>query len=386
MPAEPQIKPLPLGRRTLIFRLFIVVFFVALPVIVFYATGYRFEFTRNTTNIVSTGGMYVSVPAEEADIYINEELVEDIRVFRRASYIQNLDVGVHKVHVQGEGLYTWVKDLSVQPHIVTEVQSFNMPVVPQVRVIAPWLSSTGSGVYVDRASSTLASDFDFSSTTNIVVASSTMATTTLLVNQEHEYVTSLFGTSTKEDTIVEQLVQEVNDAFTFSETGSTTGTTTTVATSTVVEQHTKLFESGGEVYVSWLGRDSDIPYYYCVDHTDASSTRAFYGGHVLDSLSGAISDMPETESEQVISRLCRDSIRIDRLGQKVNLFTFMPGSTDLVLMHLDDGLYVVEVDDRSWQNTQLIYPGTDIEVVVDSGRIYVKDKDYYLELFTKIEA
>ncbi len=53
-------------------------------------------------------------------------------------------------------------------------------------------------------------------------------------------------------------------------------------------------------------------------------------------------------------------------------------------MHLSDGLYVVEVDDRSWQNTQLLYPGEDITVVQDGGRIYVADEDSYVEVSTVI--
>jgi hypothetical protein len=55
-------------------------------------------------------------------------------------------------------------------------------------------------------------------------------------------------------------------------------------------------------------------------------------------------------------------------------------------MHLSDGLYAVEVDDRAWQNTQLLYPGTDIHVVQDGGRIYVQDGEYYLEVFTEIAS
>ena len=85
-------------------------------------------------------------------------------------------------------------------------------------------------------------------------------------------------------------------------------------------------------------------------------------------------------------RVCRTEIHIDDLGQKVAWFDYFPNSTDHVLMHLQDGLYVVEVDDRSWQNTQPLYPGTDIEVLQDGGRIFVHDGGYYLEVFTDISS
>lgn len=386
MPAEPTIKPLPYKHRTWIFRLFFLVFLLALPAIIFYATGYRFEFTRNSTSIISTGGMYISVPAEEASIYLDEELVRDIRVFRRASYIQNLDVGQHRLHVQGEGLYTWVKELPVYPHIVTEVQAFNMPLVPQIRLIAPYQSFSGEGVYVDRSTSTLAADFENASSTVVVTASSTMATTTLLANQEYEYVESLFGTTTEDGTLVDKMVQGVNEAFTFSPATSTIATSTELATTTLTVRNMKLYESGGELYATWVGRDTEIPYYFCIDHEAASTTRLTYGEHVLKNVQALLASMPETETQQVTKRICRDKIRLDRLYQEVKMFTFMPGTTDLVLLQLQDGLHAVEIDDRAWQNTQLLYPGDDIDVVVDNDRIYIKDRGYYLEVFTELPA
>ena len=73
------------------------------------------------------------------------------------------------------------------------------------------------------------------------------------------------------------------------------------------------------------------------------------------------------------------------MGQTVEYFDFFPGNSSLVLMHLEDGLYVTEIDDRSWQNSQLLYPGEDITVRVEGGQIYVRDRGYLLEVFTEIE-
>jgi hypothetical protein len=195
---------------------------------------------------------------------------------------------------------------------------------------------------------------------------------------------SLFGTSTKEETFVERVVQEVNDAFVF--TPATTTVATATPTTTIVERNTKLYEKNGSVFVSWIGNDTDIPYYFCFDHSRASSTKAAYGEHVFNSASAALAEVPQTESSQVTQRICRHTIKIDNLRQEVLSFDFVPGSADLVLMHLADGLYVVEVDDRAWQNTQMLYPGTDLDVVVESGQIFVRDREYYLEVFTQIES
>ena len=352
-----------------------------MPLVVFHATGYRFDFS-NTSPIVSTGGLYISVPVDSADLYIDEELVRDIRVFRRASYIQNLDAGIHRVHVQSSGLQTWVKELPVRPHIVTEAQSFNMPSVPQVRLIGEWLSGTGRQVFPKVATTTIAKRFSFASTTEQVLASTTIATTTLTANQEYDFVSSLFGTSTENETLVGRVVQGVNEAFVFTDTGTSTATAT--PTTTVTNRDMKLYELDGEVYAVWQGRDNDIPYYFCINHEAASSTVLRYGEHVYESVANVLASMPITETQNISGRICRDQIRLDRKGMEVKYFNFFPDSTDLALLLLDDGLYVTEIDDRAWQNVQLLYPGEDIEVRVSGGRIYIKDGSYLLEVLTEL--
>lgn len=381
MPSEPEIQPLSYARRTFIFRFFILIFLLVLPLVIFYATGYRFEFSSDSTMIVSTGGLYISVPSEEAQIYINEEPVRDIRVFRRASYIQNLDVGIHRVHVQGDGLYTWVKNLPVQPHIVTEAQTFNMPLVPQIRLIAPYVDLQGRAIFNDIASSTLSAEFAFASVTEPVIATTTLPVRLLSDNQEYEYVSTLFGTSTKSVGLVSRVRKEVNQAFIFS--GDTAPTTT--ATTTLIQNDVKLYQDGNEVFVAWLGNLDNIPYYFCIDHDIASSTIVSYGQHVYEGIATVMaSDMPETETQNKTGKICRSKIRIDNKGKEVNSFAFFPSSTDLILMNLDDGIYVVEVDDRSWQNTQQIYPGNNLDIEIDGGRIFVKDREYLVEVFTEL--
>ena len=382
MPSEPQIQPLAYKQRTWFFRTLFVVFAITLPVVVFYATGYRFDFTTASPNIISTGGMYISVPVENTEIYINEELVRDIRVFRRASYIQNLNAGVHRIHVQGPKLQTWVKELPVRPHIVTEVEAFNLPVVPQVRFVTPWETRTRQGIFVDVSTTTLATQFAFASVTEPVLATTTVATTTLLEREEYEFARSLFGTSSETETLVETVVQNVNDAFTFAGRASSS---TSTATTTKEQRDMRLFEVNDEIYARWVGVQNNTPYYFCVHHEAASSTRAAYGEHVYDGVAAVLATMPITESQDRSSRVCREEIRIDRMGQTVEYFDFFPGNSSLVLMHLEDGLYVTEIDDRSWQNSQLLYPGEDITVRVEGGQIYVRDRGYLLEVFTEIE-
>jgi hypothetical protein len=336
---------------------------------------------------MSVGGMYINTDAENVSIYVDDEPVEDLRIFQRAAYIQNLEAGVHQVHVQGEGVQTWVKKMPVFSHYVTEAAAFNMPLIPQVRLIAPYQTSDGA-VVVEATNTppfTLAS-----STQRFVLASSTAATSSFVMNPEFEYLAGRFASTTEERTLLEELeaiVSRTVDSFSF-EAPDRLLVPTTTATTTVRFNDMELYERDGEVYAAWRGTEHNIPYYFCVN-TQASTSPLFYGEHVTAQLIAAASttvfDAYSARVFEAPNRLCRTEIKIDRLRQEVTWFTFMPDSRDHVLMHLSDGIYVVEIDDRSWQNTQLLYPGKNLTLLIDSGRILVQDQEDIFEVFTELQ-
>ena len=144
--AKAVVQPLPRQRRRFLFLSLLFLFVCAVPVFVFYATGYRYDIFTGDGSITATGGLYVSVGAEEGEVYLNESRVEDSRIFRSAIYIQNIMPGLQRLHVQAPGYHTWVKELPVYPHIVTEASAFMMPLVSQVRPITEFMTSTGSPV------------------------------------------------------------------------------------------------------------------------------------------------------------------------------------------------------------------------------------------------
>lgn len=385
MNPTPNVQPLSHSRRKYIFIVLLVIFICALPLFMFYATGYRFDFSDDARSIISTGGLYISAGSTNARIFVNEESVDNIRVFRSASYIQNLNEGIHKLTVQQENLQTWTKDLPVFPHIVTEAQSFNMPQIPQVRLVAPYTTLSGEQVVFVATTSEII--LPGASTTNEIFKATTTATSSYQANPEYEYVVSLFATTTATGTtLVERVVDEVEHAFRFDSSSSSLAIQN--ATSTKIVRNVMLYRKGEEVFARYLGDRRSLPYYYCVDHVSASTTVAQYGEHVYESISGILGSSSE---ENIVvqndrTRVCRNEIRIDRKWQEIKDFDFFPESTDLVLLLLEDGLYVVEIDDRAWQNTQLLYPGEDLAMVLDGNRLYVHDGDQYFEVLTELES
>ncbi len=384
-PDTPYVQPLPRAHRRFVFALSVTLFAVLVPLLVFYAVGYRFDFSDGgVRNIMSVGGMYINTDADNVSIYIDDEPVENLRIFQRAAYIQNLEAGVHQVHVQGEGVQTWVKKLPVFAHYVTEASAFNMPSTPQIRLITKYQTLAGE-IVVDGTSTP---PLVIASTSQrIVVATSTLATSSLAINPEYTYIAGRFASTTEERTLLMQIEDFAAEPFAFSDERTLVQPATTSATTTVQSGDMLLSKRGEDVYASWVGDERNIPYYFCIN-PNASSSELFYGAHVTAQLFAAAStsllDMPQAPVFESSNRLCRTEIRIDRKWQEVAWFTFVPGSRDLVLMHLEDGVHVVEIDDRAWQNTQLLYPGRDLNVMVDGGRIMVQDGDAYFEVFTEL--
>jgi len=145
MNMQPAVKPLPYWRRKLVFILLLAIFLLSLPVFMFYSTGYRYDFLSEKPTIKATGGLYISGEAD-GTIFVDEVEIEDARIFRKAAYIRGLEPHLHRVHVQEEGLNTWVKDLMVYPQIVTEAEVFNLPVISQVRLVTEYRTSDSEPV------------------------------------------------------------------------------------------------------------------------------------------------------------------------------------------------------------------------------------------------
>lgn len=351
-------------------------FIVLVPLLVLYAVGYRFDFSDSFNNVRAVGGLYVNQGVADGQIFVNETAVEDARIFRSAAYIQNLEAGLHSIFVESEGLYTWTKQLPVFPHLVTEVDTFHMPVRPQVRLVTEWNDASGRGVLFEDATTTL---FAFASSTTPLVVATTTATSSYTINPEYAFVSQRFASST-----AEQALLRAQAVFSFDQAPALVPATTT-ATSTVARSDMVLYEDGGDVYARWVGSDRNRPYFFCVTNQGPEVTSSLYGQHVYEQLVAEFGDVTNLEDESSYGQqYCRTTIRIDDVRQRVRDFDFLPTSDYLVLMLLEDGVYVVEVDDRAWQNTQLLYPGTGLEMLVEGGQIYIKDGDYYLEVETEI--
>lgn len=359
MPATP-IKPLGRPHRQYTFFLLLALFCTSIPLLYLYATGYRLDL-NGQTGFISTGGIFISAERTGAEIYIDDELVRETRVFRRAFYAQNLDPGTHRVHVQREGSHTWVKELPVYAHLVTEAQAFNLPIVPEARAITRYTTADGASV--------LASTYTLRATsTQEFLLTASAATSTFQANPEFS-------------TRLEQFAVVATPARSSGALRPTQATST--ATTTKESNGVRLFESGDDVFAAWVGPRESMPYYYCAESFPRYSTSTeplLPAGAVSDEAALAlyaadedVTEVLEMAQEMAPEQECKPSIRLDRKGEKVSSFDFFPGTTDIAIIARESGVYAVEIDDRAWQNVQPILEGKNLKVHVENGLIYIYD-------------
>lgn len=370
---KPTVTPLARSNRNFIFGLLVLIFLIALPAFMFYATGYRYDMFGASPSITVTGGLYVVATVDNAEVFINEATIRNARVFSNATFASGVVPGTHRVHVQAPLRHTWVKNMQVYPQFVTEAESFNLPLVPQVRVITRFETATGTAIVSNVASTT----FAMASVTNPIFFTTATTSPTWITNIEYttleERFSALeFSTTTRTTRTLSPTIATTTTA--------TTSAKTVVATTTVVKNNIALYEREGGVYARALTESRTVPYYFCaleILRSEATTT-------VQTSLSLALPDTYADIKRNLAT--CDREIKIDSLGQKIKSFHFVPDTNKLVLLHLSDGLYVVEIDDRFWQNAQLLYPGTDFDLLIDGNNIYVKEGDVLLEVFTDIQG
>lgn len=160
------------------------------------------------------------------------------------------------------------------------------------------------------------------------------------------------------------------------------------ATSTKEWRGVRLFEGlNKDVFASFVGPYEQMPYYYCAETFppyDASTSTS----NTLTA-SAAMSEVvnPDQEDELVLpvqsvspNKICEPVIKIDRANEEVSYFDFFPNSTDLVVLSQESGIYVVEIDDRAWQNRQPMLLAKDLKTIVYNGAVYAYDGNYIYQI------
>ena len=120
--------------RTVIFGLFVFLFFLVTPAVIFYSQGYRFNF--ETKKITQTGAFYFKVLSGRAEVYLNGKLKNRTSTITNSVLIKNLLPKTHEVEIKKDGYYPWKKTLEVKEKQVTEAKNIILfPQNPQFAIV-----------------------------------------------------------------------------------------------------------------------------------------------------------------------------------------------------------------------------------------------------------
>jgi hypothetical protein len=121
-------------RRIILF-LAILFFILISPLILFYAWGYTFDW--NEKKPVLTGGFYLRSIPKNAEIYLDDELIEET-----PNFIKRLAPKEYQVKVVKEGYHPWQKKLRVESKLVTEAKNILLiPTNPKIEIVDEKLPS-----------------------------------------------------------------------------------------------------------------------------------------------------------------------------------------------------------------------------------------------------
>lgn len=126
-------QPLSKGRRRVYLYGLVTVFILCLPIVMFYANGYRF---KNGVGFVRTGSIIISISKGDALLSLNGAEIGTSGFLRHNFYVDNLAPGMYQVLVTREGEHPWHRTLIVEPELVTDAQAFLVPIeITSVRLV-----------------------------------------------------------------------------------------------------------------------------------------------------------------------------------------------------------------------------------------------------------
>lgn len=126
-------EPLSKRRRRVYLYGLIAVFILCLPLVMFYANGYRF---KSGVGFVRTGSIIVSISKSDAQFSLNGVQVGVSGFLRHNFYVDNLAPGQYQILVTREGDHPWHRTLIVEEELVTDAQAFLVPLeITSVRLV-----------------------------------------------------------------------------------------------------------------------------------------------------------------------------------------------------------------------------------------------------------
>ncbi len=105
-----------LKYRRILYISFFIIFFIAAPLVILWAGGYHYDFTRH--KIQKTGGIFIESKPSKAEVYLNNKKQDK----KTTARLKNLLPNQYEVRIEKNGYQTWQKKLPVYPGQTTFIQ------------------------------------------------------------------------------------------------------------------------------------------------------------------------------------------------------------------------------------------------------------------------
>lgn len=169
---DTTMEPLSPHVRRLYLYASIVLFMILLPLVIFYADGWRY---KRGFGLVRTGGIFISVPYTGAQVTLNSEPIGESGFLERSFYVDNLAPSSYIIKVERDGSRPWERLLVVEPQLVTDARALLLPTELQVLMIAT--STTASDETVREVSLATLRSYEQAFSATSTLATSTASST-----------------------------------------------------------------------------------------------------------------------------------------------------------------------------------------------------------------
>ncbi len=312
-----MVRPLSYQIRVIYLLAAILFFAVSVPVLIFYAFGYRIG--DDWTTIRETGGVHVWTGNSQTDVLIDGVFAERTSFLGRSVFVQNLNPGSYTVATDKAGYRNWSQTVPVYGSRVTEINALLVKDQNRLKLLS--VGTTTQDVQVGDEVIAYRPQADVVYIRNLLDAQTKIATSSPK--------TMLRATSTPVTSSMYSIFRQ----------GSTTvGYMPCVA---------------GEFTGMQMPRPDDI-----------------IPQVVADALSAIATTTVRNHEAAKINPLCTTMTLFDGETEPVVWFDFYPRRDDVLLVRTPAELYAVEITNTAPRHVYKLYSGPG-QIVTDGRQVYV---------------
>lgn len=312
-----MVRPLSYQIRVIYLLAAILFFAVSVPVLIFYAFGYRLGDDWRT--IRETGGVHVWTGNSQTDVLIDGVFAERTSFLGRSVFIQNLNPGSYTVATKKPGYRDWSQKVLVEGSIVTEINALLVKNENRLKLLS--VGTTTQDVQVGDE----------------VIAYRPQA--------DVVYIRNLLDAQTKIATSSPKTMQRA---------------TSTPVTSAMYS----IFRQGS----------TTVGYMPCVagEYTGMRMPKLddVIPEVVADALSAISTSSMRAQQSAEVNPLCTTMTLFDGDTQPVTWFDFYPRRDDVLLVRTPAELYAVEITNTAPRHMYKLYSGPG-QIVTDGRQVYV---------------